>query len=44
MLRPLLLLAGLAALPSFALPSPAHAQAFISGRQLAGACGSTAAG
>ena len=42
MLRPLLLLAGLAALPSFALPNPAHAQAFISGRQLAGACASRA--
>ncbi len=37
MLRPLLLLAGLAALPSLA-----HAQAFISGRQLATACASRA--
>ena len=37
MLRPFLLLAGLAALPSLA-----HAQAFISGRQLATACASHA--
>ena len=41
MIRPLILLAGLAALPSLA-PFSAHAQAFISGRQLAGACASRA--